>query len=323
MRIAKPIIDQLLAAQKSEQEKRLAANMGEAKSAVSTKPARDRAQSCISLATSLRNALREELHQRVHVFLPTLEMQQTDIPFSIAQSAQHGKKQFIIERYTCQAGQNLSEKENDVRRLARKLASVDPSIFGLLNCRGIMRVMDQQQKQVLSYDFVFRLPESIEALRSLRQDLLSGEMQYSLSKRILVAKELAKSVGYVCTLNYVHKHICPETILLEDQSPRASTFLLGLDSFRAADGGTNVTGDVRWERNLYRHPCRQGEFPEKEYKMQHDIYSLGVCLLEIGLWESFVLYSCDPERNHQQGDLYQQFTIWLVHGLGSIDARQD
>jgi hypothetical protein len=150
MRIANPIIDQRLAAQKSEQEKRPAANLGEAESAVSTKPARDRAQSCISLATSLRNALLEEPHQRVHVFLPTLEMQQTDIPFSIAQSAQHGKKQFIIERYTCQAGQTLSEKENDVRRLARKLASVDPLIFGLLNCRGIMRVMDQQQKQVLS-----------------------------------------------------------------------------------------------------------------------------------------------------------------------------
>lgn len=28
--------------------------------------------------------------------------------------------------------------------------------------------------------------------------------------------------------------------------------------------------------------------------MQHDIYSLGVCLLEIGLWESLVLYEGDP-----------------------------
>jgi hypothetical protein len=63
-------------------------------------------------------------------------------------------------------------------------------------------------------------------------------MQYSLSKRILVAKELDRSVGYVYTLNFLHKHICPESILLEHQSPRASTFPLGFDSFRAADGGT-------------------------------------------------------------------------------------
>jgi serine/threonine protein kinase len=38
-----------------------------------------------------------------------------------------------------------------------------------------------------------------------------------------------------------------------------------------------------------RHPSRQGTQPETNYQMQHDIYSLGVVLLEIGLWTSFVL----------------------------------
>jgi hypothetical protein len=31
--------------------------------------------------------------------------------------------------------------------------------------------------------------------------------------------------------------------------------------------------------------------PEETYVMQHDIYSLGVCLLEIEMWESFVSYN--------------------------------
>ena len=35
--------------------------------------------------------------------------------------------------------------------------------------------------------------------------------------------------------------------------------------------------------------------PEHAYVMQHDIYSLGVCLLEIGLWSSFVLTSEPPQ----------------------------
>jgi hypothetical protein len=30
--------------------------------------------------------------------------------------------------------------------------------------------------------------------------------------------------------------------------------------------------------------------------MQHDIYSLGVCLLEIGLWKSFIIYDAHAER---------------------------
>lgn len=49
-------------------------------------------------------------------------------------------------------------------------------------------------------------------------------------------------------------------------------------------------GDCVWEKDLYRHPRRQGLKPEEDYTMQHDIYSLGVCLLEIGLWETFVMY---------------------------------
>jgi hypothetical protein len=44
-----------------------------------------------------------------------------------------------------------------------------------------------------------------------------------------------------------------------------------------------------------RHPNRQGTHPEIKYQMQHDIYSLGVVLLEIGLWTSFILHGEDPE----------------------------
>jgi hypothetical protein len=50
-------------------------------------------------------------------------------------------------------------------------------------------------------------------------------------------------------------------------------------------------GDSAWEKNLYRHPSRQGSAPTEDYIMQHDIYSLGVCLLEIGLWRPFVSYN--------------------------------
>ncbi len=137
-------------------------------------------------------------------------------------------------------------------------------------------------------------------------------MHHSLSRQVLIAKELAKSVSFVHNLNFVHKHICPETILLfEDLGSRFSTFLVGFDNFRVADGGTNFAGDATWERNLYRHPSRQGEFPEEAYKMQHDVYRLGVCLLEIGLWQSFVSYSSEPPPRPRYGEAYQQFTVWL------------
>ncbi|KAK4677346.1 hypothetical protein QC764_406180 [Podospora pseudoanserina] len=41
-----------------------------------------------------------------------------------------------------------------------------------------------------------------------------------------------------------------------------------------------------WTRDVYRHPEQHGQ-TEATAKIGHDIYSMGVCLLEIGLWRSF------------------------------------
>jgi hypothetical protein len=44
---------------------------------------------------------------------------------------------------------------------------------------------------------------------------------------------------------------------------------------------------------MYQHPERQagpGEVAVSKYNIGHDIYSLGVCLLEIGLWDSFIVH---------------------------------
>ena len=84
---------------------------------------------------------------------------------------------------------------------------------------------------------------------------------------------------------FVHKNIRPETIVVVEEKGDAENkwpFLIGFERFRLAEG------DNSWEKNLYRHPSRQGARPDEDYMMQHDIYSLGVCLLEIGLW-SFLL----------------------------------
>ena len=67
-----------------------------------------------------------------------------------------------------------------------------------------------------------------------------------------------------------------------------SAYLVGFEKFRPVDRESSMLGDSLWYKDIYRHPSRQGAHPEKEYKMQHDIYSLGVCLLEIGIRSSFV-----------------------------------
>jgi hypothetical protein len=47
---------------------------------------------------------------------------------------------------------------------------------------------------------------------------------------------------------------------------------------------------------IYQHPDRWGADTEYRFSMLHDIYSLGVVLLEIGLWKPFVRWRIGGER---------------------------
>ncbi|KAH6668547.1 hypothetical protein B0J14DRAFT_675380 [Halenospora varia] len=122
--------------------------------------------------------------------------------------------------------------------------------------------------------------------RHLRQQLLQHP-RVSLNSVLGVAQQLASAVSSVYTCRFTHKNIRPETILLfpDKVASDLRAFLLGVDSLQS--------GDTAWERNLYRHPTRQGLHVNDKHIMQHDIYSMGVSLLELGLWESFVQYGSE------------------------------
>jgi serine/threonine protein kinase len=141
-------------------------------------------------------------------------------------------------------------------------------------------------------------PTKFDKPRSLRTILLANSYQYPLDDRFRLARLLARSVSFLHSSYVVHKNISPETILLleDSQTGLDAPFLVGFEKFRRAQGRTYMSGDIYWEKNLYRHPKRQGEHPEEQYKMQHDIYSLGVCLLEIGLGASFVRFEATSVR---------------------------
>ena len=247
--------------------------------------------------SSLRDALREEPLQKVSIFLPKDGLETArirEIPFTTAKCVPRAgsDKWLVVDCIPCDPAADVSLVTRDVRELARKLSSVDPFTFGILQCRGVVRVVDPSSRKPSSFDFVFQIPRelSIEP-RSLR-GYLSSHFNHTLTDRFQLAKQLAKSISYVHTLDFVHKNIRPETVLGFETSDSAFGlfFLVGFEKVRTADGRTRRSGDSAWEKNLYRHPYRQGLSPEDIYTMQHDIYSLGVCLLEVGMWESFVLY---------------------------------
>lgn len=131
--------------------------------------------------------------------------------------------------------------------------------------------------------------------RSLRDLLLNTVPPESLSQRFEIAQGLAKSISYVHTFGFVHKNVRPESILFFSATSGTivATYLIGFELFRRDMGWTQRLGDISLDKNLYRHTSRQGMDPKWNDIMQHDIYSLGVCLLEIGLWKSFIEYTTD------------------------------
>ncbi|KAK3370370.1 hypothetical protein B0H63DRAFT_528091 [Podospora didyma] len=148
------------------------------------------------------------------------------------------------------------------------------------------------------FTLVFRAPTGLVQPRTLRELLTTTALPDSLTDRLNIAQALAKSVSYVHTFGFVHKNLRPEAFICFSD-PRTGTFtiggqsvyLVGFESFRKEEGRTHRTGDDAAEGNLYRYPSRRGYGPREDYIMQHDIYSLGACLLEVGLWHSFIEYS--------------------------------
>ena len=247
--------------------------------------------------SSLRDALRKQPLQRSSIFLPEDGLDRArvrEIPFASAKLMQRAglNKWIVVDRIPCDPGVDIGLVTRDVRELARKLQCVDPPTFRILQCRGVVRVTEPSSRKVSSFDFIFNIPTELgNEPRGLRS-YLSSHFNPTLTDRFRIAKQLAKSISYVHTLGFVHKNVRPETVLgFQTNEPMLGLFfLVGFEKVRVADGLTMRLGDSTWEKNLYRHPRRQGISPEDNYIMQHDIYSLGVCLLEIGLWESFVSY---------------------------------
>ncbi|KAH6665639.1 kinase-like domain-containing protein [Halenospora varia] len=203
-----------------------------------------------------------------------------------------GVKLLLAENVEPLSG-TISQVKVDVESLARKLKQIDPDTFGLLRCYGILKRRDKNE-HLVAIEMVYQTPKDCEHPTSLRQ-LLLQQKPVSVSAIVRLAKQLIRSVSYIHACDFVHKNIRPENIVVfpEITSPLGSSFLLGFNLFRSSNFQTNLVGDPAWHRNLYRHPQRQGTFVQDRYVMQHDIYSLGVCLLEIGLWRSFLWYPND------------------------------
>ncbi|KAF7505533.1 hypothetical protein GJ744_000695 [Endocarpon pusillum] len=229
------------------------------------------------------------------------------IAFSSASTGRNSDQRVIIDHIPVRKQTDLDIAAKDVRDLARVLSEVDPALFGLLVCQGVIKVRDPSTEEITGFDLIFLIPPELDQRvpRSLRSLLSDQKTKYPLNERIHLAVSLARSIVFLHSSRFVHKNISPENIIVHQPSSDklGTPVLVGFERFRFAEGRTYMSGDCLWQKNLYRHPKRQGLYPDEQYTMHHDIYSVGICLLEIGLWSSFVNYSDDQKSIRPGSDL--------------------
>ncbi|OTA61544.1 hypothetical protein K449DRAFT_395607 [Hypoxylon sp. EC38] len=165
--------------------------------------------------------------------------------------------------------------------------------------------------------FVHIPPYSVDEILTL--DVMIEQTRYSymlaeqkiwlpLNQRVRLAKRLAEAVFFLHTAGFVHKNITTSSIisLQRSNAPHYARFplsigdpyLVGFDIVRSESGASVLEKTYKSnlhqnpsiaKRNMqvFQHPDRlyEEEIRMKRYIKNYDVYSLGVVLLQIGLWE--------------------------------------
>lgn len=179
-----------------------------------------------------------------------------------------------------------------VEELAGLLTSYKPKELCVPPCLGFFKAHNAHDSQD-RFGFVFTKPGEISRdskLVSIR-DCMNRFDEPSLNDRVTLAHKTANCILYLHSVNWLHKSLRSENIVcfVDQHSPFVLTapYLLGFGYSRPARSGesTEPTPPVpAWE--IYCHPDIQQDRPNPPYyRKTFDIYSLGLVLIEIALWE--------------------------------------
>lgn len=282
----------------------------------------------ISMVEMRKRVVKKDLELPWNKYRPKFEEAlggHNDILLGEAEMMKNGEAaplQVLIERKEIQ-NENIRA---DIREVASILESTSywNTAGGVLKCLGY-------REESRNIELIFELPQTTVQPRML-SDVIAADRGkrnaggYPLDHKIRLALQLCDTVLAVFTSGLVHKSIRSDTILLLHERPTGGVlathtangfgnpYLTSWSLLRKATGLTSGPGSAGYVQDLYRHPKRQGIQPEQRYNIGHDIYSLGVCLLEISLWEPFV------NSDGQPSQLYRDMAMEL--GVISFDDQQ-
>ncbi|OCL05378.1 hypothetical protein AOQ84DRAFT_366687 [Glonium stellatum] len=160
--------------------------------------------------------------------------------------------------------------------------------LGTLELKGIIHQHKQHR-----HAFLFYYPDYAEksgplSLHSIIET--QSDAPWPLSARFRIAQHIARAIGAFHGDGWVHKSIRSHSVVFfkERDSENLLTdspYLVDFEYSRPESGSTLLLRDNDEEKNFYRHPDIQ-DIARSSFAKVHDLYSLGVVLLEIAVWQT-------------------------------------
>jgi hypothetical protein len=295
------------------------------------------ADACSQSLTSTRGQIVDPgLYQRAHPILDSYNRRLVQV----------GNKTVLLEYKDFNAdehGQPPQSSRERISQLASILQNPKSDRYRTLQCDGYYCHRD---RFVLAFTLPSQLaPNYIHLHDRLRQSVPDLEDRFAL------ARQLCALLLQLHTVGWVHKSFRSDNILFfaESTSPgQTSTFknmyLSGWEYSRPELEFSSRHAEAEsMGENVYRHPDQWG-LPTVQFNRKHDVYALGVVLLEIGRWKramSFhhnkfrgcelgsVVRTClisaaqDPKLRSSMGSRYQAIVLKCLQGSFSTDAASN
>ncbi|KAJ3763599.1 hypothetical protein EV360DRAFT_33235 [Lentinula raphanica] len=242
-----------------------------------------------------------------------------------------------MEALTHQRYANDEEEKQAIertKRIAEVFHSSDLPAMHLLSCQGIAKYHSDRplRQRVADYHLVYTIPESDVGIGNLNWDslvptlktALDDEISMSLEDRFRIATEITMAVMEIHAAGWVHKNIRSDNVLMfYDKTKKAAigrtahigtAYLVGFGGARPQTYGSANYAEIDLVRRRYHHPERKGTLV-KRFDIRHDMYSLGVVLIELGHRRQLYEISSDDERGVEEDHTN---LVEFAHGLADI-----
>lgn len=178
------------------------------------------------------------------------------------------------------------------------------SHVSILPCLGFLPVGNDGYPSI-----IYSLPTSqTDAPIRTLHDYILNYPRPALGDRFTMALSLAQTIFHIHSSGWVHKDIRSRAIIITPTSGKTLLYLLGWSTARPRTEQMNIwsmgsqenTATHRpLEQELYRHPERY-ETVTAAFTAKHDIYSVGIVLLEIALWTTMSKQFASPIAKAQE-----------------------